>query len=145
MIELKQGDIVKIKGKVLYADGLKEKISKKTWVVEEKDGGLVLPNLAEGEECILIGNQEQGIFPEFLPLMDIVKIDQGSVPQNYRVLKDVDEKGWKKDDIVKITGNVAKETLEGGWLEKVADNLPHKHVLIVVDPIKLGLVANNIQ
>lgn len=59
--------------------------------------------------------------------------------KNYKVLKDIDEKGWKEGDIVKIHGEVSEGTIERGYLEEVDNDLEHKHTLVVVDTIKLNL------
>lgn len=143
--EIKAGDLVKLVGIVKYADGDKEKISKKTWVVGERDGQLDLPEASEGMSYLIVGSKEYGIFPDFLPLFDTIDVSEGSVPQNYRTLKDIEDKGWKKGDIIRIVGRVSKETLKQGWLEEVSNDIKNKHTLIVVDPIKLGLTANDIK
>lgn len=138
-IEIKVGDLIKLVGFVQYADGLKEKVSKKTWIVEDLNN---LPEKTEDMSYLVIGNTTDGIKPEFIHSLDLVKISTGSVPQNYEVLKDIKEKDWKVGDIVKITGKVSKETLENGFLKEVSNDKAHKHVLIVVDPIATGLLAN---
>lgn len=55
----------------------------------------------------------------------------------YKVLKRVDKWNWEVGDIVFIQGEVAP-----------TDNLkvyegaePHKHVLIVADPVKVGITS----
>lgn len=142
-VEIKAGDLLKKVGKVEYADGLKEKISKKTWIVKEIDGELVLPHKAEDVEFLIVGNEETGLLPEFLPFQDgVVTIGAGSVPQKYKVLKDVEKQGWKTGDVVQIIGKVSQETLTNGFLVQVSDDTPHKHVLVVVDPIAAGLMVN---
>lgn len=141
--EIKGGDYLKKVGIVEYADGPKEKISKKTWMVGD-DGQL--PEISEGMSFLVVGNVKEGILPEFAPLMHgMIKIDVGSVPVNYKVLKDIEEKGWRRGEIVRIIGSVSNETLENGFLEKVPSETPHQHVMVVVNPIELGLSLNEIQ
>lgn len=144
--EIKEGDIIKRVGKVLYADGLKEKVSKKTWVAQEVYGQLVLPTKGEGVEFLVIGNlNEGGVKEEYLPLVaEKITINGGSVAENYRVLKDIESKGWQRGDIVKIAGKVSKETLDSGVLERCDDALPNKHVLIVVEPVAINSKANEL-
>lgn len=136
--EIKEGDLIKLVGMVQYADGLKEKISKKTWIFEGE-----LPEKTDDMQYLVVGNTETGLSPEYLPFQEgVITIDAGSVPVKYKVLKDIPEKGWEKGDVVQITGKVSKETLENGFLEQVDDKTPHKHVLVVVDPIATGLAVN---
>lgn len=144
-VEIKKGDYIKRVGLVTYADGQKEKISKKTWLVGEANGELVFPPKAEGIDFLIVGNEVEGFKPEYSPVIDLISISEGYVAGNYRVLKEIESKDWKAGDIVKIHGKVSKETLEGGFLEKVSDELQNKHLLIVVDPITTGLLANQPQ
>ena len=57
--------------------------------------------------------------------------------KKYRVHGDIDAQNWKEGDIVLIHGKVGKETIDSGKLERVPDTLGHKHVLIVVDPVRV--------
>lgn len=141
--EIKAGDFVKLIGMVQYADGLKEKISKKTWIVGEN---LELPEVSEGMSLLIVGSEKEGLLPEYAGFQEgMLKIGAGSVPQHYRVLKDVDSQNWKRGEIVRIIGSVSKETLENGFLERVADTVPHQHVMIIAEPVKIVLPINETQ
>lgn len=148
--ELQVGDLVKKKGIVEYADGPREKVSKKTWVVIEQDGlklmlGDDIQPLKETEEYLVVGSVKQGLEAPYKPLDKTLSISEGSTAENYRVLKDIKEKNWKKGEVVRIHGKVSFETLEKGYLEKVSSETEHQHLLVVVDPIKVGLVANKVK
>lgn len=157
--EIKVGDLVKKCGYVTYADGPRYKVSRKTWQVskieddrlfyresvvdwrgETLEQDVPIPK-AEEIEFLVVGDSK-GFKKGFAP-DKVLKIDAGSVAEKYRVLKDVKDKDWKKGDIVNIVGKVSFETLEGGWLEKVDKDTPHKHNLIVVDSARVGLAVNN--
>jgi len=150
-VEIKVGDMVKRCGMVRYADGLRFKISKNTWIISKiedgelyyEEGGehirLARPKV-EGD-FIVIGDSK-GVNKEFKPTIPNITIEAGSVQEKYRVLKDVKDKKWKKGDVVAITGKVAFETLKNGWLEKVDKDTPNQHNLIVVDPIRVIGRAN---
>lgn len=138
-VEIKVGDLVKRTGKVLYADGWKHKISKKTWKISKIEDGKLYYTDENGNDTELTVPKHEGGFlivseADFAPTQGI---KPGGVPIKYRVHGDVEEKGWKDGDIVQIFGNVSKETLDSGKLEVVPDTLNHKHVLIVVDPLKV--------
>lgn len=160
--EIKAGDLVKRCGYVEYADGRRFKISKNTWLISRVEGKKLfftetikdtLGNAVQSErelqrpkdegDFIVVGDAKKGLRPEFKEKLKVVKLGAGSVAENYRVLKDVPDKNWKVGEIVQIFGKVAFETLEKGWLEKVDKEMPHKHVLIVVDPISLNNRVNN--
>lgn len=138
-VEIKVGDLVKRSGKVMYADGLKFKISKKTWKVSkiennelyytDENGNDVKLNIPAVEGGFLVVTEDV-----FQPVQGV---KAGGVPQKYRVHGDVKDKNWKDGDIVQIFGQVSKETIDSGKLEKVPDSVEHKHVLIVADVIKL--------
>lgn len=138
-VEIKVGDFVKRKGKVQYADGLKEKLSKKTWVVSKIENDQIYYLDENGNDIHLNVPSIEGGFlvvPEgVFEAQEGIKA--GGVPGNYRVHGDVADKGWKDGDIVKIYGQVSDATLKSGKLEKVPDTEPHKHVLIVADVVKL--------
>lgn len=150
--EIKAGDLVKRCGNVEYADGKRFKVSKKTWLISRVEKDKLY--FGEGEEetelarpkdegdFIVVGNEKKGIEKEYLAGNKPFVIDAGSVGEKYRVLKDVPAKDWKKGDVVHIVGKVSFETLHSGWLEKVDKDTPHKHVLIVVDPV---LFKNNVN
>lgn len=141
--EIKAGDFVKLVGKVQYADGLKEKLSKKTWII---GSNLELPEISEGMDFLIVGSTTDGLLPEYAPMQEgMLKIEEGTVPRHYKVLKDVDSKNWKRGEIVRVVGSVSKETLEQGFLEEVPDSVSHQHVLVVVDPIKIGLLVKETQ
>lgn len=149
---MKQGDFVKRAGLVLYADGLKRKVSKKTWLVskvedgtpffKDENGNEVALKLPKNEgEYIVVGNEVDGISPEFIAPEGVE--GSGGVTQKYRVHGNFSEKGWEDGDIVQISGKVSKETLESGKLELVPNTEPHKHVLVVVDPVLLNNKVQN--
>lgn len=158
---IEPGCYVKRCGKVLYADGLRFKVSKKTWLVSRvEDGRLFYESRFldhRGEEVVeevelkrpkidgnfIVVGDADGLAPEFAPPLKVIKVSEGSVAQNYRVLKEVKEQGWKQGDIVQIIGKVAFDTLHEGFLELVGKDVPHKHVLIVVDPIRLNNRLNH--
>lgn len=144
---MKTGDFVKRAGLVLYADGYKRKVSKKTWLISKVEDGkpffrdesgldveLRLPK-HEGE-FIVVGNDSDGISKEFLAPEGVE--GNGGVSQKYRVHGDIEDKNWKDGDVVLISGKVSRETLESGKLELVPADTPHQHVLIVVDPVLLN-------
>ena len=148
---MKAGDLVKRAGLVLYADGWKRKVSKKTWLISKVEDGKVfykdengndtlLPLPKNEGEFIVVGD-ENGVFPEHLE--NEVTVRGGGVSQKYRVHGDLSDKNWKDGDIVQITGKVSQETLDSGKLELVPDSVPHQHVLIVVDPILLNNALNH--
>lgn len=142
-IEIKEGDLIKQVGMVTYADGPKLKYSKQTWLVIMQDGELVLPVKSNDIKFVIVGNQEAGLRPEFLPFQEgVITIDEGTVPVNYKILKDVPTRGWKAGEVVKIVGKVSRETLENGVLEQCSDDEPNQHMLVVVDPIKLTGLFN---
>lgn len=141
-VEIKAGDLVKKTGFVVYAHGPREKVSKKTWVATEKDGvlGLFLNDWEpfdskEGVEYIIVGSVNKGMEKKYTPLSEVAV---SAVFEKFKLLKDVPSKGWKKGDVVQTNGKVAKDDTTFEW---VADNVQHQHVLVVVDPIKVGLVA----
>ena len=157
--EIKIGDYVKRYGLVKYADGLKPKISKKTWIVskiendelfyesrfldwkgEEVVEDVRLPRPSKEGGFLVIGD-ENGLKDEFIS-PETLKIDVGTVAGVYRVLKDIKEQNWKAGEIVKIHGKISFETLEQGFLEKVADSVKHQHVLVVVDTIIMNKNIN---
>ena len=158
--EIKTGDLVKRCGFVRMADGMRYKVSKNTWkiskveddklyfesrfldvrgneVVEDKH----LPRPKHEGDFLVVGD-ENGAFPDFLGEIEAIAVSAGSVEEKYRILKDVPECNWKVGEIVSITGKVGFATLEGGWLEKVDKDTPHKHVRIVVDPIQINNKLN---
>lgn len=160
--EIKVGDLVKKCGYVTYADGAKYKISKKTWQVSKVEGDnlfyrelgvdvkgqeieqdALIPR-KEGIEFLVVGDGK-GLKKEYKTTPKVLKIDAGSTGGNYRVLKDIEDKKWKVGDVVRIHGKVSFETLEKGYLEKVSDDLPNKHALIVADLIKVGMAIHNAQ
>ena len=145
-VEIQAGDMVKKTGFVTYAHGPREKVSKKTWVATEKDGvlGLFLNDWEpfdskEGVEYIIVGSVNKGMKKEFIPLSDVAV---SAVFEKFKLLKDVPSKGWKKGDVVQTNGKIAKDDVTFEW---VADNVPHQHVLVVVDPIKVGLLTNKMN
>ena len=138
-VEIKVGDLVKRSGKVMYADGLKFKISKKTWKVSKIENDELYYTDENGNDVHLAVPKVEGGFlvvseAVFEPM---VGVKAGGVPQKYRVHGDVKDKGWKDGDIVQIFGQVSKETIDSGKLERVPDSVEHKHALIVADVIKL--------
>jgi len=143
--KIKAGDLVKKVGIVRYADGEREKVSKKTWVVVEQDGVLSLllngdiSPVKKEDRYIVVGNTKKGLDKDFAPIQGV---SAGSVPVKYRIHKDFKDKGWKKGDIVQIVGKISQETIDSGVLEQVSDKVPHKHVQIVVDPVQVGLLTN---
>ena len=150
-VEIRAGHLVKREGLVLYADGFKRKVSKKTWVVskvedgkvfyqDENDTDILLP-CPKNEGAFLIVGDENGVFPEHQ--IESVNITLGGVGQKYRVHGDVPEKDWKDGDIVLIHGTVSKDTIDAGTLELVPDTVAHKHVLIVVDTVLLNNKTQN--
>lgn len=151
-IEVKAGDLVKRCGYVMYADGRRFKISKKTWLISrvEKNKLFFMDGDIETElrrpkdegNFIVIGDIKKGVSKEFNDVAKILTVSPGSVEEKYRVLKDVPKHNWREGDIVQIIGKVSFETLEKGWLEKVDKDTKHKHVLIVVDPISLQNKSN---
>ncbi len=148
---MKQGDFVKRAGLVLYADGLKRKVSKKTWLVSkvegdkvffrDENGNDVLLALPKNEGEFIVVGDENGLFPEYEKpaFIDL----GGGIEQKYRVHGDIEEKNWKDGDIVLIHGKVSQETIDSGRLELVPNSVPHQHVLIVVDPILLNNKVHN--
>lgn len=154
-VTIKTGHIVKRGGKVRYADGMKYKLSKKSWVVSRVENDTlfytksftswdgtpvteeVKLSLPKHDGDFLVVGDEKGLFEEHRPIKKVVAVDPGSVGENYRVKQDVDAQNWKEGDIVKIHGKVSEKTLNKGILEKVPNTLEHKHVLVVVDPVKL--------
>lgn len=143
-IEIKEGDLLKKVGFVKYADGLKLKISKKTWAVtkDPATGELVLPTLAEGIEFLVVGNLTDGLKEEYKSIeLGGVPVVSAPVGVVYRVLKRVESQNWNAGDIVKIHGKVSIETLQNGILEAYNGDKPVQHVIVVVDPIKVGVQA----
>ena len=148
---IKVGDLVKRCGKVLYADGLRSKISKNSWLVSKIEGGELYYNDGERDvklarpkvegDFIVVGDSK-GISKDFKDVPKVLTIEAGSVQEKYRVLKELKDKGWKKGDVVAITGKVSFDTLEKGWLELVDKDTPNKHSLIVVDSLKVHGKAN---
>lgn len=156
--EIKAGDLIKRCGYVEYADGKRFKVSKNTWVVSKIEDDRVFyesrfPN-SRGVEVVedveiklpkdngsflVVGNGYE-LLPEYQPTGMVLA---GSVEDKYRVLKPVVERGWDVGDVVSIVGKVSTETLENGWLEKVGKDTPNKHVLVVVDAIKLNNKTQN--
>lgn len=161
--EIKVGDLIKRCGYVTYADGPRFKYSKKTWLVskidscnkcdgecqhpyyKDENGNDMKLGAKEGIQYVVVGNEENGLDKEYEPVDDVIKIGVGSVESNYEVLKDIKKRNWFKGDIVKIIGNVAFESLEQGYLKEVSLNIPHKHILIVADNIKVGAVARELK
>ena len=161
--EITAGALVKRSGYVQYADGRRHKISKKTWRISrvEKEKlyykeilvdtfGVEVENEVElrrpkDEGNFLVVGDSKGFFKEYAEVDKIVKITLGSVGEIYKVLKDVTGKNWKAGEYVKIHGKVSFETLEKGILEKVDSNTKHQHVLVVVDPVKILGIANQIN
>lgn len=148
--EIKVGSMVKRCGFVRYADGPRYKVSKKTWLVSKIEDGLfykdengndVKLGCKEGIEFLVVGD-EKGFFKEHAAVAKVVKIDGGGVGQKYRVHGDIPAQHWKDGEIVLIHGNVSKETIDSGKLELVPDSVEHKHVLIVVDPVRVKGVFN---
>lgn len=138
-VEIKVGDFVKREGNVLYADGWKKKLSKKTWKISKIEGEKLYYTDENGNDVELPLPKNEGAFlvvPEavFEPIQGI---KAGGVPSKYRVHGEVEDKDWKDGDIVQIFGNVSKETLDSGRLEKVPDSVEHKHVVVVADPLKV--------
>ncbi|RJQ33895.1 hypothetical protein C4568_03780 [Candidatus Parcubacteria bacterium] len=150
-VEIRAGHLVKREGLVLYADGLKRKVSKKTWLVSKVEDGKVFYQDENGNDTLLpcpknegaflIVGDESGVFPEHQ--IQTVNITLGGVGQKYRVHGDVPEKDWKDGDIVLIHGTVSKDTIDSGKLELVPDSVEHKHVLVVVDAISLNNRVHN--
>lgn len=148
---MKEGDLIKRAGLVLYADGYKRKVSKKTWLVskvedgqplyKDENGNDVLLPLPKNEGEYIVVGDENGVFPEHQAIEGIER--GGGVTQKYRVHGDIPEKGWEDGDIVAITGKVSQETIKSGKLELVPDTEPHKHVLIVVDAVLLNKEVNH--
>lgn len=146
-IEIRVGHLIKRCGLVLYADGLKYKVSKKTWRISkveddkifytDESGQYVNLPLPKNEGAYIVVGDEDGLFPEHLPAEDVVTIKAGGVQEKYRVHGEVEQYGWQDGDIVAISGQIGKETIDSGKLEKVPNTLEHKHVLIVADPIKV--------
>lgn len=138
-VEIKVGDLVKRYGLVQYADGLKGKISKKTWRVSKIEGDQLFYLDENGNDTLLPLPKQEGAFLVVSPaeLTPVVGINPGGVPLKYRVHGDNETQNWKDGDIVQIFGNVSKETIDAGTLERVPDTLEHKHVLVVADPLKV--------
>lgn len=138
-IEIKVGDFVKRYGLVQYADGLKGKISKKTWKVSKIEGDQLFYLDENGNDMILPLPKQEGAFLVVSPdqFEPVPGIKPAGVPLKYRVHGDNKAQGWKDGDIVQIHGTVSKETIDAGTLERVPDTEPHKHVLIVADPLKV--------
>lgn len=158
--EIKVGDVVRQLGEVEYADGVKEKFSKKMWKVSKIEDGILYHSVTFQDELgreftqdepisldpdtkYLVVGDNKGARNEYKEKGKVIKVKPGGVPQNYRVLKDIKDYGWKEGDIVKVVGRVSFETLEGGYLEEVSNDLKNKHVHIVVDPVKVQLATNN--
>lgn len=150
--EIGVGALVKRCGYVRYADGLKYKVSKKTWVIstvgknkhgedalfyKDENGNEVTLASPKNEGAFLVVGDSNGFFPEHTLSEKIIKITSGGVGQKYRVHGDVKERDWKDGDIVLVHGDVSKETIASGKLERVPDSIPHKHLIIVADPIKV--------
>ncbi len=143
-VEIEVGSLVKRYGKVLYADGLKAKLSKKTWRVSKIENDTIYYADEHGNDTILPLPKNEGAFQviseeEFAA---IPRIKPGGVPLKYRVHEDIADKGWQIGDIVQIYGNVSDDTLKSGKLERVPDETPHKHVIVVADPLKVFGNAN---
>lgn len=139
-------------GPVMYADGPRTKVSKKTWLIHEIGDDETLYYLENGElrpltlapeiKFLVVGDEENGIREEFLHNDENVVITDAPVGEVYEVLKDISQHNWKKGELVRIHGKVSKETLENGYLVLYKGTKPHQHVLVVVDPVKAGLVSN---
>lgn len=145
-VEIKAGDLVKKVGLVNYAYGPREKVSRKTWVATEKDGvlGLFLEeweafNPNEGVKYIVVGSVNGGMDSKFESLQ---KIAVSTVFEKFRLLKDVPSRGWKKGEVVRTNGKVKKDD---DTLEWVADDVPHQHVVVVVDPAALNLPVKKVK
>lgn len=154
--EIQVGNLVKKYGPVQYADGVREKYSKKTWVISHVDedgvywtdehGNPVPLTCKEGFSLVVVGHVDTGYSEEYAQIQDdAVVVRAGSVGQKYRVLKDVDSQGWKAGDLVMIHGTVGKETLERGVLERYDGDEEHKHVIVVADPVKVRNAVNKTQ
>lgn len=161
-VEIKVGDYVKRCGYVQYADGKKYKVSKNTWVISKVDGDniyysvtfkdykgddvtedVLLKKPKDDGDFLVIGNEKDGLNKENSPINKTIVIEEGSVAGVYKILKDVSDKNWKAGEVVKIHGKVSFDTLKNGYLEKIGDNVKHQHILVVVDPIKVGLKVKN--
>ena len=130
---------MKRQGKVMYAIGLKLKLSKKTWKISKIENDELYYTDENGNDIHLaVPKVEGGFLVVSEAVFEPVRgIKAGGVPQKYRVHGDVKEQDWKDGDIVQIFGNVSKETTDSGKLERVPDTEPHKHVLVVADSVKL--------
>lgn len=156
--DIKAGDLVKRAGYVQYAPdfsgdtGRRYKVSKKTWLIskvengelyyQDENGNDIRLSLPKDEGAFIVVGKEGKFRPEHAPIKKVVKIDGGGVGQKYRVHGDIPTQNWKDGDIVLIHGKVSKETIDAGKLERVPDTVPHAHVLIVADPIKVFGNAN---
>jgi len=145
-IEIKVGDLVKRCGFVQYADGLKYKLSKKTWRISKIEGDTLFYADEYGNNSELRRPANEGDFivvnEESTP---VPFVRPSGVPHKYRVHVDYGKKNWKIGDIVLIYGQVGEETLKSGKLERVPDSEEHKHVLIIVDPLQvLGNANSNV-
>ena len=143
-IEIKGGDLVKRCGYVMYADGLKYKISKKTWKISKIEEGNLYYADENGNDVYLPIPKRDGAFLVVNEdnFKSVTGISPGGVPQKYRVHGDDKKMGWKDGDIVQIHGNVSEQTQKSGKLERVPDSLEHKHVLVVADPLRVFGKAN---
>ena len=56
----------------------------------------------------------------------------------YKILKDYPERNWKAGEVVDVEGKVNAD-----FLEKVSDDTPHNHVLVVVSPLSLNNKINH--
>lgn len=149
-IEIMVGSLIKRCGNVRFADGLKYKISKKTWQVSkiedgtlyylDENGNHTKLSLPKNEGAFLVVGDENGVSPEHAKpsFIDL----GGGVAQKYRVHGNIEEKGWQDEDIVLIHGKVSQEMIDSGVLELVPDSVQHQHVLIVVDALK-AFAKNN--
>lgn len=135
-VEIKVGDYVKRAGYVQYADGLKYKISKKTWKVSRIDGDNLYYLDENGNDTVLTLPAREGSFIMVDHETTIEGVKPTGIPQKYRVHGDVPERGWKDKEIVLIYGAVS----DTKKLEPVPDTEHHTHVLVVVDPLR---VINN--
>lgn len=159
-VEIQTGMLLKRCGNVRMADGLRYKVSKHTWKVSKVEDGKVFYEskfignkeeeivedlelkLPKEEGSFLVVGDENGLYDEFVEKESVAVIKVGSVSEKYEVLKDIPDRGWKTGDVVSIVGKVSFDTLSNGWLKLVDKSKPHKHVLIVADPIQMGVTQN---